>query len=76
MTEREAKRRCSAMRNPDYEITETKVPYLRLFTNLKRPVMTTEEAVENYKMLPDEYRAEITAMIMEALKKPQYRDEP
>lgn len=34
MTEREAKRRCSAMRNPDYEITETKVPYLRLVTTI------------------------------------------
>lgn len=34
MTEREAKRRCSAMRNPDYEITETKVQYLRLVTTI------------------------------------------
>jgi hypothetical protein len=30
------------------EITETKVPYLRLFTNLKPPVMTADEAAENY----------------------------
>jgi hypothetical protein len=53
------------------ELTETKVPYLRLFTNLKPPVMTADEAAENYRMLPDEDRAEITAMVIEA----QYRDE-